>query len=337
MSKAPTVSDENYEAIRAKTLLPHESPSLFESVAEISDTSESNDDEFQDESGEAVNAFASPLSLWEMKTGRYTSTPPKSRSLWSRIKWGVMDSICEANDLESRRPAGTYIDGQIGILSSKPDMEVSDDGTNWYPMVAKNVASTMADMWRNAVGEQTPPEHMVIEGHHHMAVTGADRFYVTALFGGVSQKLFVIHRDEELVEELLGAAEDFWQCITEDRRPQPSGTRDASVMARIYAQIDPEAPVVDMRNDRDFLKAQEEKENLSKQKSKLEKRIKEINSYLTDKMDGFSSAIIDDTRQLKWVRTETKEVSFIRKASAHLRASKITEKAAGTPIQDLVE
>jgi len=333
---APVVSNESFEEVRSKTLLPHESPSLFETVAEISDTDTENDETYENEEGESVNAFASPLALYEMKKGLYTKAPSKTRSLWSRVKWGVLDSACEREGLDSRRPAGIYIDGTVGLLSAKPDMEVSDDGASWYPMIAKNIANTMSDMWKNSVGEQTPPEHMYIEGHHHMAVTGADRFYIAALFGGVSEKFFVIHRDEELIQDIFDAARDFWDCVNEDRSPEPSGVRDAAVLARICARIDPEAPVLDMRNNQEFLRAFEEKETLGKQKSKIEKRIKEINAVLTEALQNSSSAIISDTRQLRWVKQEEKEVSFIRKASAHLRSSKISEKTAGTPIQALV-
>lgn len=332
---APSVSMDSYDEIRSKTLLPHETPSLFETVAEIN--AADDEDEYTDEEGESVNAFASPLSLWEMKTGLYQSTPPASRSLWSRLKKGVVDAACEANGLEDRWPDGFYIDGHFGVLSARPDREVSDDGTNWYPMIAKNVAGTMAGMWRNAVGEHTPPEHIVVEAHHHMAVTNADRCYVAALFGGVTEKLFTVYRDEELVDDIIAAAASFWQCVTEKRQPKSSGPRDAAVLARINLQIDPDLPAVDKRNDSEFIKALDEKENLSKQKSKLEKRIKEITAYLNEQMQGASSAIISDERQLKWIRQPAKEMSFTKKASAHLRSSKISAQAAGTPLEDLVE
>lgn len=337
MTNLPTISAATYEELREKTLFPHETASLFESVAEISSTTDEEDEDFIDEDGDSVNAFASPLSLWEMKTGRYKTTPPNRRSLWSRIKWGVLNSACADNNLESRRPEGTYIDAQIQLLSARPDYEVSDDGVHWYPMIAKNIASTMADTWRNGVGQKTPPEHMIIEANHYMAVTGADRFYIAALFGGVTEEFFVLHRDQELVEDILGAAESFWKCVKEDRRPKSSGARDAAVLGRINTHIDPEDRVIDMRNNSDFLAALEEKDDLSKQKSKLEKRIKEINALLTEQLIGSASAIISDEKQLKWVHMKESEVSFTRKASSHLRASKITEKSAGTPVKELVE
>jgi predicted phage-related endonuclease len=333
----PTVSNDTYEDIRAKTLMPHETPSLFESVAEISTTDTETDEEFTDQDGEAVNAFASPLSLWEMKTGRYKSAPPTTRSLWSRMKWGVMDACAENDGLETRRPAGTYIHPTVSMLSAKPDMEVSDDGQNWYPMIAKNVASTMADMWKNAVGQHTPPENMFVEGHQHMAVTGADRFYIAALFGGVTTKLFVIHRDDDLIADIEEAAQAFWECVENDRMPKPSGVKDATVIGRINAIIDPKDAVVDMTGDTDFQSAWEEKETLAKDKTKIEKRLKELTAHLNERLNGCSSAILSETRQVKWVKQEEKVVSFVRKASAHLRASKISEKAAGTPIQELVD
>ena len=337
MPKAPILSTKSYEEVRKTALLHNETACLFDSIAEISSSNEDDDETYKDEEGESVNAFASPLSLWELKTGRYTPVRRNSRSLWSRIKWGVMDSICEANGLESRRPQGIYIDGEIELLASKPDMEVSDDGASWYPMAAKNVANTMANMWRNAAGEETPPEYMIIEGHHHMAVTNTDRFYIAVLFGGVREKMFVVHRDEELIEELFAAAQDFWECITEDRRPQPNGDRDATVLARLYAAIDPEAPALDMRSNTEFLSMQEEKEKLSSEKKILEKRIKEINEAQKAALDGYSSAIISDDRQLRWVVQEAKEVAFTRSASAHLRASKINGAAAGSAITELVK
>jgi predicted phage-related endonuclease len=254
------------------------------------------------------------------------------------MKWGVITTVTMDHGIETRRPDGVALHQELDFMSSRVDMEGSDDGgATWDPIVAYNVAGTLADTWRNAIGEWTPPEHVRVAAQHHMAVRGTHRCYVIALLGGVSTKLFVVDRDEQLVEDIVDTIESFWSCVTEDRRPAPNGARDAQVLNRLCSQINPQTEVIDMRKDGEFITLIERKEALAAQKGKIEKETKEINAKITAKMDGVGSAIISETHQYGWVTVAEKDEPAKTKAGySFCRKRKISEKNAGSKIDELL-
>jgi len=333
---AARVSDADFSDIRATTISAFETPALFESVAEIAETSEDHDD-YETEAGVSVSAYTTPLALWEMKTGRYTPTPRK-RGLWSRMKWGVMAAACEDHDLEARDPVGTYIHPTMEFMSSRVDKEVTaDGGATWSPMISYNVAVAVSDAWRNAIGEWVAPEYVILEAQHHMAVTGAETVYVVALIGGVSVRMFTVERDEDLIADIEETVAAFWDCVVNERQPSDKGARDVQVLNRLMSKVAPEGSVADMRQNRAFIELIERKKALASEKTSIDKETKAINAQLATMMDGNDSAIISDTTQIAWQRTAESHVSYTKKASASLRTKKINPKAAGPEITALLQ
>lgn len=331
-------TDADWGEIRRTTIAAHETPALFETIAEMAGDDEERE-EFQTEDGAPVSAYSSPLALWEMKTGRYSEAGSRKRGLWSRIKWGVMTAALEERGIEMRRPAGVYVHPQHDFMSSRIDNEASEDGgATWVPVISFNVAGTMTDQWRNATGEWTAPEYVHIQAQHHMACTGAEKVFVVALFGGITVRFFVIERDEELVEDIVGAICDFWALVEQDKQPRHSGARDVQVLNRICSRINPTGRVIDKRKDKTFLSLIEKKKAKAAQKGALEKEIKEINALLAVEMDGVESALISDTQQYVWIRTPEAVIpETTRSASAYLREKKVSPKASGDPINQLLE
>lgn len=332
------VTDADYNDLRVSSIAAHETPALFASVAEITETSEDHE-EFETDDSVSVSAYSSPLALWEMKTGQYTPVGAKQRGLWSRIKWGVIDAACEERAIETRRPAGVYLHPTMDFMSSRIDREASEDGgATWVPLIAFNVAGTMADTWRNALGEWTQPEYVELQAQHHMAVMGADRCFVVALFGGVQVRFFVVERDEELVEEITLAIEDFWAMVESKTAPKAGDDHDAKVISRLNAKILPDAVIKDMRQDVAFLALIEQKDALSKKANALKREIDAIKAQITLKMDGVSCAVISDTKQLIWVTVADKmQPAQMKSGYTYVSSRKISEKAAGPKLQELLD
>jgi predicted phage-related endonuclease len=331
------ITDADWSDLRKTSIAAHETPALFESVAEIAEEGE-NHEEFQTDDGISISAYSSPLALWEMKSGLLTASGNGKRGLWSRIKWGVIEAVFDDEAFETRRPEGVYLHKKFDFMSSRVDREVSDDGgETWLPVVAYNVAGTMADTWRNAVGEWVVPEYVEIEAHHHMAVTDTDRCFVVGLFGGVTPRLFTVERDEELILDIVETIQAFWACVEKGARPDDNGVRDAKVMSRLNSKINPETEVVDMRNDVEFLALIEKKDALSKKANALKKEIEALKAQIASRMNGIGSAIISDTKQYVWVTVEDKpQPATVKKGYTFLSARKISEKSAGKKLMDMV-
>jgi len=331
------ITDADWNDLREQTIGAHETPALFESIADIADEGE-DDEEFETEAGVAISAYSSPLALWEMKSGFYQPSGSNKRGLWSRIKWGVIEAACEDKGMETRRAEGVFLHPEFDFMSSRIDRMASDDGgETWLPVASYNVAGTMTDTWRNAVGEWVVPEYVEIQAHHHMAVTGAQKCFVVALFGGVSTKFFTVERDEGLITDIVETIQDFWKCVEDGKRPEDSGVRDAKVMSRLNSKINPATEIVDMRSDTEFLALIEKKDALSKKMNGIKKEIDEIKAQIATRMDGVGSAVISDTKQYVWVTVADKEQpAMIKKGYTYLGARKISEKSAGAKLMELV-
>lgn len=332
------VTTADFEEIRATTISAQEAPALFETIAEISGVAEEEEDvDYTDQEGAPVNAYGSPLALWELKSGHYKQTYNQGRTLWSRIKWGVCQQVIDDMGLQGRKAEGVYISTINNRMSSRVEMEVADLDENWEPMIAKNVASVTMNMWRNAVGEWVVPESVQIEAQHHMAVRGTQRCHVVGLFGGVTPRHFIVERDEDIVQDIIETIADFWELIETGRKPKANGARDQKILARLNSNIDPKEDVIDMRGNNAFQKLIAEKDRLKADEKAIKKKLEDIESELRAQMDGVGSAIVSDTHQIKWIRLAAKEVSYTSPPSAYLRVSKINPKAAGTPLETLSE
>ena len=331
------ITDADWNDLRKSSIAAHETPALFESVAEIAEEGEDHE-EFQTDDGVSISAYSSPLALWEMKSGLLTAAGNGKRGLWSRIKWGVIEAVFDDEGVETRRPEGVYLHKDLDFMSSRLDREVSNDGgQTWFPVVSYNVAGTMADTWRNAVGEWVVPEYVEIEAHHHMAVTNTERCFVVALFGGVTPRLFTVERDEDLIVDIVETIQAFWGCVQDGKRPEDNGVRDAKVMNRLNSKINPDTEVVDKRNDLEFLSLIEKKDSLSKKANTLKKEIDAIKAEIASRMEGIGSAIISDTKQYVWVSVKDKpQPASIKKGYTYLSARKISEKSAGKKLMEMV-
>jgi len=331
----PVISEASWMEIRQETIAAHEVTALMQADA---DTVGEDHEEFETEDGAAVSAYASPLALWEMKTERLKAAGAATRKgLWARIKFAVIDNACEERGLETRRPAGVYLHPKRPHMSSRIDLEVSEDGgTTWLPGLAFNVAQKMMDSWRTAVGEWATPEHVFLQCQHHMAVTGAERVYVFALMGGVETRVFVEERDDEMIADIEDAVDSFWDAVKQDRRPPADPARDLATLNRLNSRVMPDSPVADLRGNAEVSALVERQAAKTKQKTALEKEIDQIKAELSEHMEGKSAAILSDTQQLKWIHLEERHVpARTQRASAYLRTSKITDKSTGLTLQDL--
>jgi len=148
----------------------------------------------------------------------------------------------------------------------------------------------------------------------------------------------VVERDADLIEEVVGAVCDFWARVEDNVRPSDSGQRDAQVISRLNSRIKPETRVVDMRADREFIALIEKKDALNKKANGIKKEIDELKAQISTRMDGVGSAIISDTKQYVWITVADKEQpASIKKGYTYLGPRKISEKAAGPQIHDLIE
>lgn len=323
-SETPRATDMEWDALREKTLAAHEVPALFEEI-EVDDSGDQLE-EFTNADGIPVGAYATELALWEMKTGRYTPAPNAKRSLWSRIKHGVIaNAMDHLGYPEIDHRPGVMLHPRLDAMSSRLDALASRDGHTYEPVIAFNVPSTKVSTWRGSDGDWQPPFHVLLQAQHHMAVRRCEAVHVVALVGGVDPRTFLIEADPEMIEDIEAAVVDFFEAVASDTQPRPDPDRDLRVLQRLAPPKEDEGAEADLSEDRAFLDLINERNALTKQRSDLEKDIKRISAQITERMSGFERARISDTQEVAWVRKKGGPVSYIAKPSVHFVVRKIPQ------------
>lgn len=164
-----------------------------------------------------LSQYASPYSVWADKTGH---VPPKEDN----------ETMRQGRDLEQyvaerwAEATGKRIRRENAILKN-PD----------YPWAHANI-----DRW--VVGENAGleckttsilnlkkfkagvfPEQYYTQCVHYMAVTGADRFYLSVVVLGKEFMHFVLERDQEEIDALMQAEADFWKYVETNTPPPVDG------------------------------------------------------------------------------------------------------------------
>jgi predicted phage-related endonuclease len=61
---------------------------------------------------------------------------------------------------------------------------------------------------------------------HYLAVTGWDAWHVAVLIAGNDFRTFKIHRDEEMIEDLIKREQEFWDSVMRKVEPEPVSLDD---------------------------------------------------------------------------------------------------------------
>ena len=161
-----------------------------------------------------LSPFATPVSLYLDKTD------PQDDVDTERFEWGrrMEEPIAKAFS-DKTGIAITYRPVMLRSLKwdfalANPDRFV-ENGI----LECKNVGAHNAKEW-----DDGPPLHYRLQGQHYLAVTGLDVVYFAALIGGSRLVIYEVHRDDELIADLVQREEAFWTLVTLRRMPEIDGS-----------------------------------------------------------------------------------------------------------------
>ena len=184
-----------------------------------------------------LNPWKSAFTLWCEKTGR---KEVKDISDLERIRLG--------NDLEQ------YVAQRFMEATGK---RVKKDNTRYslkeYPFMVGHIdrkiigenagleCKTTSQITKTSFETGDIPMTYYSQCVHYMAVTGADRWYLAVLSFQRGFFWFVIERNEEEIEALINAEEDFWQKVETDTQPDIDGSEStADTLSEVYSEPIPE-------------------------------------------------------------------------------------------------
>lgn len=123
-----------------------------------------------------------------------------------------------------------YEDSEFSWARAEVDFEPEDDSNG----ETKSVHPIAAGKWGKPDDGNEPPPYVTAQAMWGMGITGRSKCYVQALVGFDDYRLFVIERDDELIQRMRDAAAGFWKYnVQSGHMPQPINLDD---VLRLYAR-----------------------------------------------------------------------------------------------------
>jgi putative phage-type endonuclease len=161
-----------------------------------------------------VNKWKSSFQVYLEKTEEIKELPEASEAAYfgTNLEELVAKEFVKRTGKKVRKVSRQLIHKQYPFMRANIDRRVVGENSLLECMTT---SSFVAKDWE---GEEVPASY-ILQCQHYMAVTGADKCYAAVLIGG--QKLVVkeIERDEELIQMIIKAEEDFWFNHVEKKIP----------------------------------------------------------------------------------------------------------------------
>jgi putative phage-type endonuclease len=178
-----------------------------------------------------LGKYGGPFDVYGVKLGLRPDLIPTEEMEWGHILEPVVARV-------GAKRFGVKVQRGAHMLQSTrwPWMFCTPDYWAGEELVQIKTANIFAKDFGEEGTEEVPIDYLLQE-YHEMAVTGAPRAHLWALFGGQHLKRFLIERDEEKIEDLAEGERILWQeHIVPRIPPQIDGSEGAAAyLAERYA------------------------------------------------------------------------------------------------------
>ncbi|MGE0983797.1 YqaJ viral recombinase family protein [Ralstonia pseudosolanacearum] len=250
-----------------------------------------------------LNPFKSQTELWLEKTSRDADLPkPDPNDTSEPVFWGTMlePIVCAAYSKQTgnrvRRLNSVLRHPTVPFMLANLDREVV--GTPDVQILECKTAGLFgARHWQDG-----PPEYVVLQVQHQLAVTGKQAADVAVLLCGQRLEVYRIERDNELIARLIQLEAEFWRYVETDTPPPGDGSESADRALRCLYPRDG-GGTLDFSDDRqlsatfaDLVAVREQIETLEVAAAKLKQTIQ----YAM----GDASRALFDTGEVTFKRTK---------------------------------
>jgi putative phage-type endonuclease len=165
-----------------------------------------------------LNPYKSPFYLWCEKTGRITNDIDNEAMRQGRdLEDYVARRWMEATGKRVHKSGFSYRSKEHPYMLANVDRLVVGENAGLECKTANALTRTRYD-------KGDIPGTYYAQCMHYMAVTGLDKWYLAVLVLGKEFYMFEINRDEEEIQAMIDAEEDFWTCVETDKEPPVDGT-----------------------------------------------------------------------------------------------------------------
>lgn len=213
----------------------------------------------------------------------------------------VAERFCEETGLKVRKANAIYRNNEHPILLGNFDRLVVGEDAG---LECKTVSPYSADKWAGTV-----PLHYQLQVQHYLAVSGYRKWYIAAVIFGQDFVIREIHRDEQMIADLIQIEEQFWnEYIVKGIMPEPDGSKSASeLIAKKYFRSDYEK-TIQLYGQEEQLQRREE---ISMLLEKLEKEKNAIDQKIKLQMEDAAYATAGNYR-ISWVTAQSQRIDTKR-------------------------
>lgn len=166
-----------------------------------------------------ISGFASPIDVWEQKTGRVEPNAENAMTRWGTLLEPVIaDEFAVKTGLKVRRIARAVRYRDWPILFAHLDRQVVGGGI----LECKSSMTTRG--WGES-GTSEVPDHVALQVQAQLACADAEVAHVAALIGYRDFRTYLIARDRPLFEDdVLPLLKEFWTLVETDTPPEADGS-----------------------------------------------------------------------------------------------------------------
>lgn len=229
-----------------------------------------------------LSDYSTAYDVWLEKTNRYVENFSESFPiLKGKAEEPVLrewfDIICEGSMIVMDGTGYSVHDPKHPHLLASLDGVLYDKDTGSYGILeCKTAASFKARHWKTPDGEYSIPEYYLTQTTFYMAVTGFSWGYVIADIGMTSPVIIRFERDEQDIQAVVTAAEDFWKKVEDDVIPDVT-MKDIDNIQQSH-ECDNVDEVHDSEYDRlvrERVMIEDDEKNIKQRKELNEKQLKE--------------------------------------------------------------
>lgn len=218
-----------------------------------------------------LSKWSSPYSVWADKTGRLPDKPDSEAMRLGRdLEEYVASRWTEATGKKVRRCQAMLYNPAYPFAHADVDRMVVGENVG---LECKTTSTLDVKQFKGV----DFPEQYYVQCVHYMAVTGADRWYLAVLVFGKGFFEFTLERDQEEIDALMGAEQDFWRLVEQDTPPTVDGKQATTeVLTTVWSGGG--EPVQLFGRDaqiKEYLRLKAQKKELEEQIAAIENTIKQ--------------------------------------------------------------
>lgn len=177
-----------------------------------------------------LNPYMSMLELWMIKTGRIQQNIEDEHQGHAPLYWGkqLEPLVAEYYSLHTQHKVR-----RVNAVLQHPDPDKHFMLANLdYAVVGnpdvqilecKTAGEHGAKLWRDGV-----PLYVLCQVQHQLAVTGKQAAHVCVLLCGHESKIFKVSRNEAVINHIIQAERQFWDCVEQDIPPAVNASTSAA-------------------------------------------------------------------------------------------------------------